>query len=323
MTFRFLGYKFGRLIASLFFIFLLNFMLPRLMPGSPVFTLLGPDVIGLSQKDYQTLEQELGLDRSIWRQLASHLRSVMNGDLGYSYYYHRPVSSVVFQHVKPTLLLLLPSVVLSSIMAAFLGAVSGWRPGSKWDLIMTPAFLLIYALPLFLVAMVALEIFSFRLNLFPLGGLHSAVQGGGVWGSLADRAHHLALPLAVLSFSSTAIKYLVMRNSVAEDRFKDYVTYARVKGLKERRILFVHIFRNASLPLLSLVGLHFAFLLSGSLLVEIVFSINGMGSLIYEAAMNRDYPILQGCFLLLTAVVLLVNTLVDSLYEILDPRVRK
>jgi peptide/nickel transport system permease protein len=314
--------KGGRFLLGLVLVCSLHFMIPRLMPGSPVFALLGPDVIGLSQKDYAALEAELGLHDPFALQLVHHFADIVRVDFGFSYYFHRPVSQILWEHLLPTLQILLPAVLLSSVMACLLGALAGRYSGRKPDLLLTPFFLLLYAMPAFLLAMVSLDIFSFRLNLFPLGGLRGMDVGGGTWVRLLDTLRHLFLPVMVLGFSSTAAKYLVMRNSVFESKHQDYVLYARARGLGEGRILFLHILRHASLPLVSLVGLHFAFILSGSLLVEIVFSINGMGALIHEAALNRDYPVLHACFLFLTLVVLTVNMITDIVYGLLDPRVR-
>ncbi|NNG02173.1 MAG: ABC transporter permease [Desulfobacteraceae bacterium] len=314
--------KCGRFLLGFIVVCTLHFSLPRLMPGSPVFAMLGPDVIGLSEKDYAALEAELGLHDSLPVQFARYFVNIVSGDFGFSYFYHLPVKKVVLIHLKPTLMLLLPSVVLSSLLACILGAVAGRFSGRAGDLVFTPLFLFLYAMPAFLLAMVSLDLFAFRLDWFPLGGLKGMDTGGCSPGHVLDVMRHLFLPVVVLSLSSTAAKFLVMRNSVFSSKHQGYVLYARARGLGEGRILFVHILREAVLPMISLVGLHVAFIMSGSLLVEIVFSINGMGALIHEAAMNRDYPVLNTCFLFLTLVVLTVNMVTDVLCGILDPRVR-
>jgi peptide/nickel transport system permease protein len=319
---RYTAIKLARFFLSLGIVVFLHFIIPRLMPGSPVTALLGPDSIGLSHKDYAALEEEFGLDRPLFQQFITHASNTIRGDVGFSYSYHRPVAHVVWEHMKPTLLILFPSVLLSSFFAILLGTVAGRFSGKIPDIMLTTAFLFIYAMPAFLIAMVSLKLFAYHLTVFPLGGLKSMDVGMGIAPRFMDMLWHLILPILVLSFSSIGAKFLVMRNSVIENKDRDYVLYARARGMGECWILFIHILRNASLPMVSLVGLHFAFILSGSLLVEIVFSINGMGSLIYDAAISRDYPMLQGCFLLLTLVVLVVNLVLDLLYGLLDPRVR-
>jgi peptide/nickel transport system permease protein len=320
MTFLLL--KLSRLTISLLFILTLNFLLPRLMPGSPVFTLLGPEVVSLSQKDYQALETQFGLDAPLPLQYAGYLADLLRGDLGFSFHHHRPVARLIIEHLGRTLLLLLPSVLISSLLAVSLGMAAGRHAGTAVDILLTLSFLIVYAIPVFLLAMIGLDLLGFRLDLVPLGGLKSTDCIGSMLTCPGDVTRHLLLPVAILSFSSAAVKFMVTRNSVVEEKAKDYVLYARARGLDRRSIWWVHILKNASLPLLSLIALHLAFMVSGALLIEIVFSINGMGVLIHEAALNRDYPVLQGCFLVLTFVVLILNTLVDILYGVLDPRVR-
>ena len=311
-----------RFLLGLVIVSLLHFALPRLMPGSPVFAILGPDVVGMSHKAYVELESELGLHDPLPVQLTRHFKEILWFDFGHSYHFQQPVKQVLMGSVTPTLALLLPSVLLSAILACLLGAVAGRFPGRFFDHSLTPLFLFLYATPAFLLAMICLDLFAFRLGLFPLGGLRSIDAGVSFGARILDFGRHLFLPVMVLTLSSTAVKYLVMRNSVLESAQEGFVLYARARGISEFRILFTHILRHASLPFVSLVGLQFAFILSGSLLIEIVFSLNGMGSLIHEAAMNRDYPVLHASFLVLTLVVLTINMLTDMVYGILDPRVR-
>ena len=318
----YIGVKGGRFIIGFFIVITLHFLIPRMMPGSPVFAMLGPEVVGLSQKEFIELESQLGLHDPFYLQFSRHIRRVATFDFGFSYYFHQPVKQVLWEHMKPTLLLLLPSVLASSVLACLLGAISGRLAGRFPDVAVTLFFLFLYSTPVFLLAMAGLDLFSFRLDLFPLGGLKSMDATNSFFAASADAARHLILPVAVLTLSSTAAKYLVMRNSVSDKLHEDYVVFARARGFGEVYILFVHILRHACLPLVSLVGLHFAFILSGSLLVEIVFSINGMGSLMHDAAINRDYPVLHAAFLCLTLVVLVVNMITDLLLGVLDPRVR-
>lgn len=321
-TWTYLGRKLWRFLACLLLLSLLHFTIPRLMPGSPVHAILGPEVVTMSHKAYADLEAELGLSDPLPVQVSRHLAEVATGNLGYSYFYHRPVLDVVFAHLQPTLLLLLPAVLCSSLLACLLGTLIGRNPGGVADLAVTSVVLVLSSLPVFLVAMVCLDIFAMRLDLLPLGGLRGTDQTLGAWRQATELIRHLVLPIVVLTVSATAGKYLVMRNSVAAQRSESYVLYARARGIGEGRILFVHLLSNASLPLLSLIGLHFAFILAGSLVVEMVFSINGMGSLFYEAVIGRDYPVLSGGFFVLTVVALLVNYTTDLLYGLIDPRVR-
>jgi peptide/nickel transport system permease protein len=171
--------------------------------------------------------------------------------------------------------------------------------------------------------MVFLDLFSYRWQWLPLGGFAPPPGGTAAGGfSLMGVARHLVLPVLVLTLSSAAAKLLVMRNAVSRARDEAYVLYTRARGVEPWRVLFIHVFRNACLPLLHLAALHLGFVVSGAVLVEVVFSINGMGSLIHEAALHRDYPVLQGSFLVLTLVVMGLNVLADLASGLLDPRVR-
>ncbi len=311
-----------RLLVSLVFIISLNFVIPRMMPGNPLFTILGPDVVGLSKKDYRELETEYGLNEPQYKQYLGYWSDLIKGELGFSYYHNQPVTYLIKDYLGRTLLLLFPTVILSSLLAIGFGLLAGRFSGSAIDLGISVGFLTLYAIPVFLLGMMLLDLFSFRLNLFPLGGLKSVECGGGFLSCPLDVLHHLTLPILILSFSSAAFKYTVVRNNAIEEEQKDYVLYARARGIGSHSIWWIHILKNASLPVLNLIALHLAFMVSGVLLIEIVFSINGMGILIYEAAVNRDYPVLQGCFLVLTILVLTFNTLVDVLSGVLDPRVK-
>ncbi len=318
---RYSAIKGLRLLLCLGIVIALQFLIPRLMPGSPVNNVLGPDSLGLSEKQYHEMERVMGLDLPLPTQFKNHLAKLLKGDLGVSFHYRRAVLDVIAQHLGPTLQIVLPSVVVSAVLAILLGTCSGRCAGSRLDFLMSSFILLGYAMPAFLTAMVCLALFGLTWELLPLGGLGGAGPGGGTVAEWLDVLRHMVLPVTVLSLSTAAPKYLVMRNRVVEEDGKEYVTFARAKGLGECRILFVHNLRNACLPVINLIALDFGFILSGSLLVEIVFSINGMGSLIHEAGMNRDHPMLQGCFLLLSLVVLGVNFVVDIMSGLLDPRV--
>lgn len=317
----YMAVKISRLFLALFIIITLNFAIPRFMPGDPLMMTLGPDAVALSGQDYALLEKQYGLDKSLPEQYINYLRSLGEGQLGFSYHYRRPVGELLRMHVWWTLALLFPALVISSLLAVVAGSIAGWRAGSVTDLALTLLSLLAYAVPQFLLAMIFLDIFGFRLGLFPLGGLQSG-GGEGDLALLGDTLRHLALPVTVLTLSAAPAKFLLLRNSVSAARQEGYVVYARAKGIGQGRIVFTHILKNACLPLLTMIALNFGFIVSGALLVEIVFSINGMGSLIYEAATYRDYPVLQGCFLVLTFFVVGANALVDMLYSVIDPRVR-
>ncbi|MDD2835155.1 MAG: ABC transporter permease [Methanothrix sp.] len=306
--------KVSRYIIAIIIIFSLNFVIPRAMPGDPLTNLLGEDVI-LTDSSVTTLRSEMGLDRSFSQQYLDYWRSILKLDLGYSFHRHSPVSDIIFTRMKWTLLLALPSLLLGGVLGTVLGALAGWRCENRSQKMKTAFFLGVYCTPPYFLCLLALYLFSFKFALFPLKGFYDT-------GSALDIAHHLFLPILVMTLFSLSRNYMIMRGSILQEKSSLYATYARAKGLYDAEILFRHVFKNALLPIITLLAMDFGFILSGALFVEIVFSMDGMGNLIYDALLSRDYPVLQGSFLIITLMVVSANLLADILYSRLDPRVR-
>jgi peptide/nickel transport system permease protein len=304
----------SRYIMAMVIIFSLNFIIPRSMPGDPLTNLLGEDVV-LTDSSVAELRSEMGLDRSWSQQYLDYWRGILHLDLGYSFHLHAPVSEIIFSRMKWTLLLALPSLILGAVLGTVLGALAGWRSKSHGAKMQTALFLSIYCTPPYFLSLLALYLLSFKLALFPLKGFYST-------GSAMDIAHHLFLPIVVMTLFSLSRNYMIMRGSVLQEKSSLYAAYARAKGLYDYEILFRHIFKNALLPIITLLAMDFGFILSGALFIEIVFSMNGMGNLIYDALLSRDFPVLQGSFLVITIMVVSANLLADLLYSRLDPRVR-
>jgi peptide/nickel transport system permease protein len=208
-----------------------------------------------------------------------------------------------------------PGIILGALLGTYLGALSGWKKPTLPNRSATSLMLLIYSTPPYFLALLALYLFAFKLELFSLRGFYTT-------GSIGDIFRHLFLPVAVLTLFVTSRNYIMMQGSVLQEKEKLYALCAKAKGLVGNAILFRHIFKNASLPIVTLVALDFGFILSGALFIEIVFSMNGMGTLIYDAVMSRDYPVLQGVFLTITLMVVTMNFLADLVYSLIDPRVR-
>ncbi len=304
-----------RYLLALFIIFTLNFAIPRAMPGDPVTNLLGENFTA-DQATIQELKTELGLDKPLAVQYLDYWKDILTLRLGYSYHFNQKVFTIIFNRMKWTLALLLPSILLGAILGAMLGALSGWKKNNLGNKATTWAFLAVYSSPPYFLGIIFLYVFSFKWGLFPFKGFYDT-------GTFLDILQHLFLPVLIMSAFITSRNYMIMRGSVLIEKEKLYVVYARAKGLFGKAILYRHIFKNASLPVITLIALDFGFLLSGALFVEIVFSMNGMGTLIYEALLSRDYPVLQGCFLVITIMVIAANFIADSLYSFIDPRVRE
>ena len=316
----YLGRQAIRYAISLFIIVTLIFLIPRMMPGDPFISLLGEEVYYRSPELVAELKAQYGLDRPLFEQYQSFLQNLAQGNLGYSFHYSQPVWDVIAYRMKWTVALLIPSVVLGAIIGIIVGSVAGWSRGSGIDTGITSLFLFLYSMPHYWLAMLFVLIFAFYLDLFPLSG----ITAGGLAGAekLKDVIWHMALPVSVLTLFGAAYNYFIMRSSVMQIMDEGYVLTARAKGLMERDILFRHVLSNAMLPLVTVIALDLGFMVSGALLVEIVFSWGGMGTLIYDAVLARDYPLLHGCFLVIAICVLAANFMADVLYSVLDPRIR-
>ncbi|RLG32841.1 ABC transporter permease [Methanosarcinales archaeon] len=309
-----------RYILSFFVIITLIFLIPRLMPGDPILNILGEEVYYVTPELVQELKAEFGLDQPLHVQYAHYLVNFVQGDWGYSIDYMQPIFDVIIFRLKWTLVLLIPAVIFGAILGMLIGSIAGWKRGSKLDTETTSTFLFFYSMPHYWLAMLFVLIFAFHLDLFPLCGICS----GGTEGfeRFIDILWHMTLPVSVLTIFNASYNYLIMRNSVVQVSEEGFILTARAKGLKEKVVLFKHVFRNALLPLVTVIALDFGFMVSGVLLVEIVFSWDGMGTLIYDAVLARDYPLLHGCFLIIAICVLVANFLADVMYAVLDPRVR-
>lgn len=309
-----------RYLIAFFIIVSLNFLIPRLMPGDPLMNIIGEEAYYGSHGALDALRADLGLDKPLIAQYGRYLAGVFTGDWGYSYLYMRPVFESVTLHLGWTFVLILPSVIIAAFLGAVLGSMAAWRRGKRLDTGLTGSFLLAYSMPNYWLAMLALFIFSFQLRWFPLGKAHS---GGTVGLSfLMDVGWHMFLPMMIITIAKTAYDFIIVRNSVVSIYGEDYILMAHAKGLSQRAVLFRHALRNALAPLVTVTAIQFGMIFSGAMLVEVVFSWPGMGTLIYSAIGARDYPLIQFSFFIVAVCVLLANLVADLLYLWLDPRTR-
>jgi peptide/nickel transport system permease protein len=310
--------------VTILLIVLLNFVLFRAMPGSPERILLGrlpsvtPEVI-------QATRERWGLDKPLFPdQFVSYMASTAKGDLGFSYSARgRPVTDVLGQRLGPTLLLFGLGELVAIVLGLALGAYAGWKRGGLIDHIGNGVSLILYATPYFLLGMGLLILFATGLGWFPTFGMvTSGRQYADVFEHLGDIASHLALPLATVALGLIGQYAILMRSSILDTLTEDYVTTARAKGLTEGRVLRSHALPNALLPTVSLVAINLGYVVAGAITVEVVFNWPGLGTLTVEALSGRDYPVLQGVFLLLSVAVVVANLIADLVYGLLDPRVR-
>ncbi|AEB08010.1 ABC transporter permease [Desulfobacca acetoxidans] len=302
----------------------LHFILIRMMPGDPLVGLLGTrnyySLLSLDPEALKAAGAEYGLDRPIHVQYAKHMGRLLRGDLGHTPYYGKPVLEVILFRMKWTLILLVPAVILSTVLGGSLGALAGWETNSKTDRLLTATFLFLQAMPGYCMGLILVLILSFHAGLFPLSGMAGEGSEGAT--RIGDLIRHTVLPIAALVLHGSATPYIVMRSVVRQSAGENYVLTAIALGLTGRRVLFRHIVPNVLPTLITTVALECGHMVGGVLLVETVFSWQGMGTLIYDAVVSRDYPLLSGCLLFLTIGVIAANALADLACTFIDPRVR-
>ncbi len=300
----------------------LNFALPRVMPGSPLALLAGADLAALTPEERAGLLADAGLDQPLPVQYARYLADLARGDLGYSYQRSQPVSTVLAERLPWTLLLTGSSQIVSVLLGLTLGVWAARRHRQSLDAGLIAFVMLLESLPVFWVGMLLVALLAVQVPLFPTFGATTPwmPSSGAAW--LRDVAHHLVLPVATLAIASVSSTFVVARTAIATLLHEPFVAAARARGMTDGQILVRHVVPNALLPVATVVVMNLAIALGGATLVETVFSYPGVGRLVYEAVLNRDYPVLQGAFLMLTVVVVAANVFIDVWYPWLDPRVR-
>jgi peptide/nickel transport system permease protein len=320
---RYLGRKLGQAALTIFAIVILNFLLFRMMPGSPERILLrNPN---LSQEQLEAVKARWGLDKPLVPdQLVAYLGSTLTGDLGYSLKFQgKPVVDVISDSLWPTVLLIGLGELVAIVVGLTIGAYAGWRRGSVVDRVGTGASLVLYSMPYFVIGMPLIIIFAAGLHWFPTSGMTSVgTSGQGFVGQLFDLGRHLVLPLTTVALGLIGSYSIIMRSAILETRSEDYMTTARAKGITDGRMLRAHAFPNALLPMVTIIAINLGYVVAGAITAEVVFNWPGLGSLTVDALGARDYPILQGVFLLLSIAVVVANLIADLVYGLLDPRVR-
>lgn len=322
MSARFAGRRLLGAFATIVAIMLLNFLLFRLMPGSPERVLLrNPH---LTEETVAAARERWGLDKSLPEQLIAYIGATATGDLGYSFLYRGlPVSEVIATRFWPTVILIGLAEVVAIFAGLLLGAYAGWRRGSAVDRIGNGLGLIFYSMPYFVIGLPLIIIFATNLGWFPTSGmLTPGMTYTSFLDQLLDFVSHLILPLTTIALGLIGGYSILMRSSVIETRTEDYVTTARAKGLSDGYVLRNHAFPNALLPTVTVIAINLGYVVAGALTAEIIFNWPGLGTLTYEALVARDYPVLQGVFLVLSVSVVLANLGADMIYGYLDPRVR-
>jgi peptide/nickel transport system permease protein len=321
MLFKFLGGRLTKGMVVLLGIAILNFFLIRAAPGDPAAVLAGEagasDSILLEQ-----LRARFGLDEPLWYQLWIYLKGYMTLDLGFSYRQQLSVTALIADRLPATLLLTGTAFLFSLALGVALGILAAGRIGRWSDTAITIIALVFYATPLFWIALMSQIVFALNLGWVPNVGFETIGARHTGFTRILDIAHHLILPATTLGLFFTALYARMMRASMLEVAGADFIKTARAKGLSEGIITRRHIARNAILPVVTLAGLQAGQLVGGAVLTETVFAWPGIGRLMFEALLQRDYAVILGVFFVSSALVVLLNIATDIVYRLADPRIQ-
>ncbi len=323
---KFLLRRLGFYLIAAWVSLTLNFFIPRLAPGDPAAALQQQFQGRLDPAALEAMKEAFGLtDKPLHEQYWAYLKDLSQGELGISIaHFPAPVTQVIGTALLWTLFLAGMSVVLSFTLGTALGILSAWRRGGRLDAIAPPAFVFLGAFPYFWLAMLLLYFLGFVGGWFPIRAAYTdTLTPSFSLTFILDAAWHALLPAASIVMASLGGWLLSMRNTMIGVLSEDYVTMAQAKGLSDREVMWKYAARNALLPNITGFGMALGFVLSGSLLTEIIFSYPGQGSLLFQAVKSMDYPLMQGLFLAITVAVLAANWLVDIAYVLLDPRTRR
>lgn len=321
--------KFFKKVFEYSIIFLLivtlNFFIPRLMPGDP-FTFLSSNEGDIhhmyTEEEVEMYKSYYGLDKPIVKQYIEYINNLTKGNLGYSIYYNDTVISIILKRAIWTLGISTISLLISTLIGLVLGSISAWYRNTWLDRVLYPLMITLSEIPSFLIAIFLLFILAAKTGLFPLsGGITVFAEYENNLDKILDILHHGILPTLSLVLSQLGGFYLLSRNSMITVISKDYMTTAVAKGLSSKRIIFRHGLKNSIIPVLTRFFLSLGSVLSGAILVENVFNYPGIGRLMRQAVMVRDYTLIQGIFLFVTFLVLSMNLLADIVYKKIDLRV--
>jgi peptide/nickel transport system permease protein len=306
---------------TIFFVLVFNYFLFRILPGDVVSMLsrnpkITPEMI-------ENIRISYGLDLPWYQQFGIYLKDLFTGNFGTSFIYKQPVIEVIGGKILPTIVLLGVAEVIAIILGILFGVISAWKRGKAVDTGLLTTSLLLYSMPVFWFGMILVMVFSATLHLLPTGGM---VTPGHLfadsWARIADNAKHMIMPVICMSLAVLGEYAITMRSTMIDVLQEDYITTAKAKGFDGKYVLRKHALPNAMLPMITIIAINLSLIVGGAIQIETVFSWPGLGNLMYSALNNRDYPLLQGLFLIVTISVIVANVLADLLYELVDPRVK-
>lgn len=308
-------------VALVLAVLVLNFMLIRLAPGDPTETLAG-QMGGMTEEIRNELRKAYGLDLPVHQQLGIYIGRVLSGDMGYSYFFNLPVTSLVLDRLPATILLVGAALLMSVSIGTTLGVLASRKPQGLLSQAITLLSVVGYSAPVFWTGMLLVILFASLLPILPVSGIRSAAVPQGPILDALDVARHLVLPAISLGFVQMAQYSRLTRASMLDVLGADYVRTARAKGLSETIVFFKHALRNAILPIVTIIGLQFGNMLAGAIVVETVFNWPGLGRLAFDSVLRRDYPTLLGLLFFSSVLVVVVNQLTEVVYRAVDPRIK-
>ncbi|MFV0475717.1 MAG: ABC transporter permease [Pikeienuella sp.] len=311
-----LRYVLQRILAAIpvmIFVALFVFLLLRLTPGDPAAIIAGDTA---TPEQLEQIRESLGLNEPLYIQFVTWIGSLLQGDFGTSILSGTPVIDMIGQRMEPTLSLALTTMVLSILIAVPLGIIAAWKHGTIVDQLVMAISVLGFSVPVFVIGYVLISIFAMDLKWFPVQGFRPIGDGIGAFFS------RIALPTITLTLLYIALIARITRTSMLEILGEDYIRTARAKGLQERKVLMRHALRNCSVPIITVIGIGFALIISGVVVTESVFNLPGLGRLTVDAVLARDYPVIQAVILIFSLVYVLINLMIDIAYVLLDPRIR-
>ena len=309
----YIGRRLLLVIPTMLVVAIFTFGLLQITPGDPAALLAGEEE---TAEDIEKIRKRLGLDKPVSEQFVTWIGKLARGDLGTSIRSGKPVTGIIIGRLEPTIALTILTEIVAISVAIPLGVLAAWKANTWIDRVVMSFSVLGFSIPVFWLGFLLIWVFALTFHLLPAGGYQPIFEG--FW----PFAKRMILPTVSAALVIMALVARITRASVIEVLQEDYVRTARAKGLGERLVLWRHTLKNASLPIVTIIGLGFAALLTGVVVVEVVFAVPGLGRLLSDAIKARDYPIIQGLIIVLSAIYILVNLAVDVIYAYLDPRIR-
>jgi len=297
-----------------------NFFIFRMAPGDPVRMMFRDPRV--SADSLELMKQKFGLDKPLSGQFVAYVKNLAHGDMGLSFSQQKPVLEVLAERIPNTLLLVVTALMIAILLGVILGAIAGWVSGTRFDTVILTASVTMYSIPTFALGIVLLMVFAYLIPIFPLGGITTPASGYEGFELIKDVGWHMFLPAFSIVIWYIGEYVILTRSSMIDVMGQEYITTAHAKGLKKFKILKNHALRNALLPVITITGVNLAFAAAGVIEAETVFAWPGVGRLAYDAVSQRDYPLLQGVFMLFAFAIVLANLTIDLIYGFIDPRIK-